>query len=332
MAILRARQKVAQGLTVLSVILLLLWIASFLYGSFYYSYMPRAAFSTPAHYYYRTDCVPLSSFPCSYPVANISLMRNKKHVLTLGQVYRISLQLEMPDSPTNQELGMFMVKTTCFTQDGGQSAASARSANQLLKASSSRFGMLRYRSDLLKTLGTLLFLPAFLSGAAEQKQVLEVELFSEYMDDPYAPSVTAVIEILSSKIQIYSSHLYIHAHFTGLRYLMFNYPILSALVGVSSNFLFLSFLFILSYTRQLLGVGQKPEQLIRDRQLPDVRENTNNQLHDDGAAGPADLLGPVQMDFTDLSRNDPHLDVDNSPNIHNGNTFGQDETNESEAA
>lgn len=44
--------------------------------------------------------------------------------------------------------------------------------------------MLRYRSGLLRYLGTLLFLPAYLSGAAEQKQLLEVELFSDYTDDP----------------------------------------------------------------------------------------------------------------------------------------------------
>lgn len=107
-------------------------------------------------------------------------------------------------------------------------------------------GILRYQSDLLRYLGTLLFLPAFLSGAAEQKQILDVELFSDYTDDPvspallwclimclikyfvevyllfffhlqYTPSTTAVIEILSNKVQIYSSHLYIHAHFSGLR-------------------------------------------------------------------------------------------------------------------
>lgn len=115
--------------------------------------------------------------------------------------------------------------------------------------------MLRYRSDLLRTMGTLLFLPAFLTGATEQKQVLEVELFSDFTDDPvskvlsstsacacvsvleqqttkyfvsslpnnfsrhvqYAPSATAVIEILSNKVQIYSSQLYVHAHFTGIR-------------------------------------------------------------------------------------------------------------------
>lgn len=49
--------------------------------------------------------------------------------------------------------------------------------------------MLRYRSDLLRYLGTLLFLPAFLSGVTEQKQVLEVELFSDYMDDPVSPAL-----------------------------------------------------------------------------------------------------------------------------------------------
>lgn len=34
----------------------------------------------------------------------------------------------------------------------------------------------------------------------------------------YSPSITAVIEILSNKVQIYSSQLCIHAHFTGIRY------------------------------------------------------------------------------------------------------------------
>lgn len=49
--------------------------------------------------------------------------------------------------------------------------------------------MLRYRTDLLKFLETLLFLPAYLSGAAEQKQMLEVELFSDYTDDPVSLSL-----------------------------------------------------------------------------------------------------------------------------------------------
>uniref|UniRef100_A0A8C5E0G8 Seipin n=1 Tax=Gouania willdenowi TaxID=441366 RepID=A0A8C5E0G8_GOUWI len=255
MAMMWLRRRASQGFVVFSFLFLLLWLATFLYGSFYYSYMPKATFSTPVHYYYRTDCESPTSFLCSYPVANVSLMKNRNSVLTFGQAYQITLQLEMPDSPTNQELGMFMIKTTCFSQDGGQVASSSRS------------GMLRYQSELLRALGTMLFLPAFLSSVAEEKQMVEVELFSEYTDDPYSPSTTAVVEILSKKIQIYSAQLQIHAHFTGLRYLLFYFPVTSTLVGVSSNFIFLSILFLLSYTRLLLGVDQNP-QPVRSRSQP----------------------------------------------------------------
>lgn len=52
----RIRQRVVQGFAVFSVVSLLLWLATFLYGSFYYSYMPKATFSAPVHYYYRCVC------------------------------------------------------------------------------------------------------------------------------------------------------------------------------------------------------------------------------------------------------------------------------------
>lgn len=47
-------------------------------------------------------------------------------VLTFGQAYQISLLLEMPDSPVNQALGMFMIRTTFYSQDGGQVVSSAQ--------------------------------------------------------------------------------------------------------------------------------------------------------------------------------------------------------------
>ncbi|XP_073343432.1 seipin-like [Pagrus major] len=325
--VLRIRQTIIQSFVLSSVVVLLLWIAAFLYGSFYYSYMPRAAFSTPVHYHYRTDCESPSSFLCTYPVANISLMRNKKHVLTFGQAYQISLQLEMPDSPANQEQGMFMIRAACFSRDGGQVASSSRHARQQLSASSSRFGILRYQSDLLRYLGTLLFLPAFLSGAAEQKQTLDVELFSDYTDDPYTPSVTAVIEILSNKVQIYSSHLYVHAHFSGLRYLLFNFPLISAMVGVSSNFIFLSLLFILSYMRLLLKVEWSPGQLRSDGLLSAEGTNMNNNQQEDGkdSASDAEPPGPPQTTPTNVS-----LDG-NETEVHNRQMNGQSGRNQSES-
>lgn len=43
--------------------------------------------------------------------------------------------------------------------------------------------MLHYRSTLLRVLHTLAFAVFFLTGFAEQKQTLEVELYSEYRED-----------------------------------------------------------------------------------------------------------------------------------------------------
>ncbi|CAL8356726.1 unnamed protein product [Merluccius merluccius] len=226
----RVRQKLLHGAVVLCTLFLLLWMSSFIYGSFYYSFMPKAAYSIP--------------------------------VMWLGQAYRISLELEMPDSPTNQQLGMLMVRMTCYSKEEGRMASSAHSVSQLPSASSTRFTMLRYSSDLLRTLSTLLFLPGFLSGMAQQTQRLEVELFSDYTEDPFSPSVEAMVEVLSSEVQIYSAQLHIYADFTSLRYLLYHYPVMSALVGVSSNLVFLSVLLFYSYMRQLMG-GTWTTRLVR---------------------------------------------------------------------
>ncbi|XP_076015634.1 seipin-like [Genypterus blacodes] len=302
MAILRTRKIFFQTVIVAFVIFLVLWLATFLYGSFYFSYMPKVAYSTPVHYYYRTDCESQASFHCSYPVANVSLTMNKKHVLTFSQAYRFSLVLEMPDSLANQELGMFMIRTTCFSQDGDRVTSSHRSSKQQLSSSSSRFSMLRYRSDLLRIFGTLLLLPAFLTGVSEQSQVLEVELFSEYVDDPYSPSVSAVIEILSNKVQIYSSQLNIHAHLTGIRYLLFNFPISSALVGVLSNFTFLSTIFILSFLSVMIRAAWTPGYQL-ETGLPHLNGETNS------SAGSTGMWDALQITPENMSQ-EPRLHED----------------------
>ncbi|XP_029917505.1 seipin-like [Myripristis murdjan] len=314
MAMLRARQRLLQGGAVLSIISLLLWTAAFLYGSFYYSYMPKAAFSTPVHYYLRTDCESTGTFPCSYPMANVSLIGNdKKQVLTFGQPYQISLELEMPESPTNQQLGMFMIKMTCYSAEGKRVGSSARSARQVLSSSSSRFGMLRYRSEILRTMGTLLFLPALLAGVTEQRQNLEVELFSDYTDDPYAPSVNAIIEIMSSKVEIYSSQLNIHAHYSGLRYLLFNFPVTSALVGVSSNFIFLSVLSLFGYMRLLLTVARRQKQYKTDGASSGRKRNMDTGREDDAKDERSYLadtpmqLDPLEITPTGLREEEPSL-------------------------
>lgn len=46
-----------------------------------------------------------------------------------GQPYRISLELELPESPANRDLGMFMVAVTCYAKGGRTVAMSARTVS-----------------------------------------------------------------------------------------------------------------------------------------------------------------------------------------------------------
>ncbi|XP_056586126.1 seipin [Triplophysa dalaica] len=248
--LLKARRTLLRAAILFCVLVLLLWISMFLYGSFYYSYMPTVSFATPVHFYYRTDCDPADSVLCSFPTANISLLKNgKDQVMMSGQAYMISLVLEMPESPANEQLGMFMVKMTCYSKDGTVMTSVARST------------MLHFRSNLLQTMSTLLFSPLLLTGLSEQKQLIEMELFPEFRSDIYQPAVGAVIEIQSRRVQIYSAQLRIHAYFTGIRYLLYNFPVTSAVIGVASNFTFLCVIVLFGYLQFIWGGLYPPDQV-----------------------------------------------------------------------
>ncbi|XP_072519233.1 BSCL2 lipid droplet biogenesis associated, seipin, like [Salminus brasiliensis] len=297
----RIRQRVLQTAILVCVLLLLLWVAIFLYGSFYYSFMPTANFITPVHFYYRTDCPSPHHSLCSFPMANLSLLRNgKKQVMSYGQPYQVTLELEMPESPANEQLGMFLVKMSCYSYDGQVVDTTARST------------MLHYRSSLLQSLGTLMFFPLLLMGATEQKQYVLVELYSSYVDNSYKPTVGAVIEIYSQQVQIYKAQLYIHAHFSGIRYILYHFPLASAVVGVLSNFTFLSMLIFFSYLQMALGGVWPNRQDVkwnRDKQsgadVPEATDlyernthpednstGTKSNLLDASVVGPSDVTNP----------------------------------------
>lgn len=238
----RARKLLLQFGVLFCTILLLLWVSVFLYGSFYYSYMPTVSHLSPVHFYYRTDCDSSTSLLCSFPVANVSLAKGgRDRVLMYGQPYRVTLELELPESPVNQDLGMFLVTISCYTRGGRIISTSSRSV------------MLHYRSDLLQMLDTLVFSSLLVFGFAEQKQILEVELYPEYRENSYVPTTGAIIEIHSKRIQMYGAFLRIHAHFTGLRYLLYNFPMTCAFIGVASNFTFLGVIVLFSYMQWVWG-------------------------------------------------------------------------------
>ncbi|XP_060031738.1 seipin [Erinaceus europaeus] len=237
----RARKLLLQFGMLFCTTLLLLWVSIFLYGSFYYSYMPTVSHLSPVHFSYRTDC-DSSSLLCSFPVANVSLAKTGRDRV-----------------------------------------------------------MLHYRSHLLQVLDTILFSGFLLFGFAEQKQLLEVEMYPEYRENSYVPTTGAIIEVHSKRVQMYGAYLRIHAHFTGLRYLLYNFPMTCAFIGVASNFTFLSVIVLFSYMQWVCG-GIWPRHRYslqvntrkRDSPRKEVQQRTSVHSPGQGTA-PQDQQVPTQL-------------------------------------
>ncbi|XP_078000129.1 seipin-like [Glandiceps talaboti] len=232
-----------------SVIVLILWVSIFLYGSFYYAYMPTVEHVRPVHLHY-SDCSEgtLWKAACPYPTANVTLLdepSQRQQFLMRGQPYRVMLNLEMPQSPVNENIGVFMVKIS-FYSDGDE-----------FISMSSRPAMLHFKSFTLKLMETIFLAPLLIGGFSEEKQVMEVELYDKFQDSPYKPTIGAIIEVQAKSAQIYSSVLRIQARFTGLRYLMFEWPILTATFGVGTNFLILFTVAIISWLRWFNDYGEQ---------------------------------------------------------------------------
>lgn len=232
-------ENVLKGGLLALIIATIIWISIFLYVMFYYLYMPSMSHIRPVHLQFVScdevhQCVDGKGGLCSYPSAHVQLTR-KQRILMIGQPYKIFINLEMPESPTNFDLGMFMVCSRLFDKDG------------ILVSSACRATMLHYRSQFLHVLRMLVYSPLFVVGNKEEKQLITVELYNDFEDTQSHPVTDVHIEVQSREVQLYSATLHIQAHLTGLRYVMFHWPTLSAVLGIASNLLVIFFISSLSW-------------------------------------------------------------------------------------
>lgn len=237
------KQKTTNGVlsvrdVILRIIILLfafgvvLWTAVFMYIGFYYTYMPVTAHSKAAHMQF-TPCDDGKGI-CSFPQSHIPLTKNQQ-LLMIGQPYRVLVMIDMPESPNNQNLGMFLV------------CGEMRDSRGNLKAHACRTAILHYKSTLLNWITTWMKSPFFILGLREEKQEIEIEIFKTFHDDDQSPVTDVYVEIQSKQIEFYGVSLHITAHFTGLRYFMFHWPLLAAAIGICSNLSFIIIICLLSW-------------------------------------------------------------------------------------
>lgn len=92
----------------------ILWTAIFMYVGFYYTYMPVTAHAKTAHMQF-SPCEDGRGI-CSFPQAHIQLTKNQQ-LLMVGQPYRVLVLIDMPESPKNQNMGMFLVSLASQKND-----------------------------------------------------------------------------------------------------------------------------------------------------------------------------------------------------------------------
>uniref|UniRef100_A0A1B6CYY4 Seipin n=1 Tax=Clastoptera arizonana TaxID=38151 RepID=A0A1B6CYY4_9HEMI len=214
------------------IVISVIWLSIFAYIVFYYMYVPSLSHNRPV--YLEFDSCGTKAGICSYPTAHIELTK-KQHLLMVGQPYKIFLTLEMPESPSNVNLGMFMVCTFLKDKRGKLVSRSCRST------------MLHYQSWLLKIANILVYAPLYIFGSKEEVQTLTVEMYSDFEDVQNHAVTDIYVEIQTQHIELYKAKLYIQAQLSGLRHLMFHWPLSSAFIGVSSNLFVIIFIATLSW-------------------------------------------------------------------------------------
>ncbi|CAI8054757.1 Seipin [Geodia barretti] len=176
------------------------------------------------------------------PCFSLSLLPSSSYpqLLSSGQYYHISLQLQAPESPVNAEVGVFMVNITLYT------------TGQQFLSTSARPAMVKYKSFLLRTLSTIVFAVPLLLGVWSQEQELNVPLYEAYYE-PYGDgTISATVSVLNPHVQLYSSTLTIDANFGGLTYYLYQWPVTMTVIVVVSIFISLCTCTLVLWVRDVL--------------------------------------------------------------------------------
>ena len=244
------------ALVFLAVSSLLLAISTTGYLIFYYNYIPPINLSIPLYLQYGVH----NSAP--YATADIP-----QGTLISQQAYEVSVDLEMPRTPTNLEAGVFMVDVRLLgpfnpvaeppetlRQLLGNITTLGGDGSTVLQHSR-RPAMLQYKSRSLGLLNKAVNLPWHVLGFKDlDTDKINVRMWDKTLFKRGAGSVPKAVrlEIAASgatsglghmaagnHVQIYKASVSLSARFHGLRYLVYNHRILSFVV-FSTTFYFVS--------------------------------------------------------------------------------------------
>uniref|UniRef100_A0A7S0WS12 Seipin n=1 Tax=Pyramimonas obovata TaxID=1411642 RepID=A0A7S0WS12_9CHLO len=152
--------------------------------------------------------------------------------LNNGQAYGVSLHLQMPESPVNQQVGVFQISMELITTRGE------------VVASQSQPCMLRYRSMLMTVLINALHVPLLPFHTYEETQHLSLHLFPYQVEKRKVPLAGVQVKLhprfgRRTPPQIYSAQVSVDLHVSLLLRLLHQFSLPTLGLGILTVFLFM---------------------------------------------------------------------------------------------
>jgi len=205
------------SLFIFFIILFAMLVLSILgYCLFYFLYIPQIAHSLPVYFQYYDNI--------DQPTAEIDLSVNswrQSGILTGGQYYNVLMELNVPDSQHNYDLGNFMINLTF------------KNALNETVGYSSRPCIVKYKSFVQKNIETIVKTVPLFFDVAQESQTIYLPLIESYVEDEEVSTTKAIITLSNKSLHLNSAKLNFEARFHGLRYYMYHWKLLTAVLLIS---------------------------------------------------------------------------------------------------
>ncbi|KAI8377169.1 putative adipose-regulatory protein-domain-containing protein [Choanephora cucurbitarum] len=208
----KTQKTIVQSIVMTIVIGWILLTSFTAYITFYQRYIPKTAHVEPIYFQYDSHLYPQSTIQLKGPHPSMPLRNDQR--------YDVSIQLHVPTSDVNFDLGNFMVHVELKTENGTCLAESSRPA------------ILRYQSYTHRILHVLAKAIPLLIGWAEESQHIHIPLIESYIEKKATPLTQATVSISTPKLQIYKAQLSVIADFKGLRYYMYHKRMTTAFIFI----------------------------------------------------------------------------------------------------
>ncbi|CAJ0883714.1 12228_t:CDS:10 [Entrophospora sp. SA101] len=249
------------------------------YIAFYYVYIPKIAHSKPVHLQYHQDKLIHSM---------IDFTENGLYsdFLTADQAYDISIDLDVPESDRNIDLGNFMINLELKSKDNNTIQSSGRPC------------ILTYKSKLLRITSTIWRLIPLVLGFVKEDQKLKVVMFENFIENG-----------VNKNPEVYNANIQLDAHFRGLRYLMYYHYVST---GIAFILLFIFWEIFFSIFSWKIIVSQWKNS--SSPSLKTIKYNDNGGVANNDDNGGVNNNGVQQNGKRKTLRNHPDEDEEQEEN------------------